>query len=257
MKFRGLFYRGFIPILILANLSSCSPRNIADINEHFRATFGGPVKKISQSRTPPPDLGSYPTVVNEPISPFLPPVQRQRPFPGQRPNQFGPESAASSYAPMEKLPEDIFDLTYSTQQLPPFVALGSEFDMIEVPSHDYYGINTGMKEKSYMIVGNLDLQKDVDQINNNRSETDIEISETLIKERQKQRQKYKMQKIFGEDVATLEKQKIKEEDILEAENKARKKRLEEEDPIKKAIALQVIQYNMQQNQPPAPPAQKK
>ena len=99
-----------------------------------------------------------------------------------------------------KLPADMFDLSYQPTITHPFRKSGFEFDLINIPPEDSYGVKTAMSEKEYLLVGNESLQKSVDQINSTKTQDDIEISEILIKEQQQLKRRQKMMKMFGEDV---------------------------------------------------------
>ena len=81
---------------------------------------------------------------------------------------------------------------------------------------DVYGVQTEMSEKSYLLAGNNSLQKNVDQINAEKTAEDIEMSEALINEQKQLRRKQRMQKTFGDDsleLALLENDSEKTEKI--------------------------------------------
>ena len=113
-----------------------------------------------------------------------------------------------------QFPQGMFDLRYRTRLSPPFRKSGFEFDRIKVPMKDAYGVKTEMSEKEYLLVGNESLQKNVDQINSQRSEDDIDNSEILIKEQKWLKRRRKMMRIFGEDSLEAELEN-KDDELLE------------------------------------------
>ena len=93
----------------------------------------------------------------------------------------------------------MFEISYQSSSHSPFRAVGSEFDLINIPSEDYYGVKTAMSEKFYFLPGNGLLQKNINSISSDRSKNDVEISEVLIKEQRMLRKKRDMIRIFGEN----------------------------------------------------------
>lgn len=262
MKLRGLINKGFIAIITLIILSSCSQDISLRVNKDFKSKYAEQVQMINAHRQNSRGGGGAPLNIedfNQDNNPFLArnsapspmmQMQAQNPRQDQRQSQRSTQREQDPNAP-QKIPQDVFDLNYNLALNPPFMVFGHEFDTIEIPSYDFYGIKSTMDDKPYLIAGNLALQKDIDFINNSRDDLDVEISETLIKEQKELRRQQKLKKIYSGEATELEKQKIKEENDVQTALDARKKRLAQEDPLKKAIALQVVQQNMRQNNPNA------
>ncbi|MBU6140847.1 MAG: hypothetical protein KGP29_04760 [Proteobacteria bacterium] len=88
-----------------------------------------------------------------------------------------------------KLPSDIFELSYNLALYPPFHKMGAEFDKISVPRYDAFGVSTEMSDKTYLLVGNNSLQRAVDSINSQKTDTDVEISKMLVREKKNMQRK--------------------------------------------------------------------
>jgi hypothetical protein len=120
---------------------------------------------------------------------------------------------AKSQSPSNSLPANMFEVRYETALYPPFRKIGAEFDRIEIPPADVYGVKTEMSEKSYLLAGNSSMQKNIDQIIAEKTDDEIEISETLIREQKLLKRKQKMIKIFGQD--SFESTSLDDEDAID------------------------------------------
>ncbi len=121
--------------------------------------------------------------------------------------------------PSNSLPKNIFELSYNLGTHVPFSTKGQEFDLIEIPANDSYGISTNGSEKEYLLASIESVQESVDLINSQRSESDIEISKSVIAETKELIRKNKTKKILaddeGQNLSNLEiDQQIKQENIL-------------------------------------------
>lgn len=235
---KEILFKNIALVIFLLGFSSCK---IETVNDNFREKYSKEVEKISASRSQSFDKPI--PVGMRPKQDFSAPIPQNKvlhsgqadapgseqyyanvdfeEYSGVRPKNHLPN--ASSYhqgrnAP--HLPDDMFDLSYKTRLNPAFRKSGFEFDMIKVPRKDAYGVKTAMSEKDYLLVGNDSLLKNVDQINSQRSEEDIEMSETLIKEQKILKRRQKMIKIFGEK-------------SLEADSVAKAKKLPNKKKMKK------------------------
>lgn len=96
------------------------------------------------------------------------------------------------------LPNNMFDLIYVTELHPAFRVRGAEFDAITIPPKDAYGIPTELEDKDYLLVGNLNLQQDLDQINAKRSHLDNQVSLAFIKTLREARREQMLKQILKE-----------------------------------------------------------
>jgi hypothetical protein len=112
-----------------------------------------------------------------------------------------------------RLPDDMFYITYNTQVHPPFSRIGKEFDQINIPRYDAYGVKTEMSEKIYLLAGNGNLQKTIDEVRNSRTADDPEISKILIEEANRIQNNKRARKIFGKvNYFELQAQNIRNKD---------------------------------------------
>lgn len=274
MKFRNHLTRGFLISLLI--LCSCAKKDASYLaNAEFEEKYSKEVQLINSNRKEPiidPVAEARKAIIEKRAS-----AQFDDPatllginggdklssaridtskFKITQPQNFTPNSQTfeegQALVAKNKLPSDIFDLVYITETSPPFTISGLAFDKIEIPERDFFGVKSTLNDKQYLLAGNEALQKDIDYINDKRTDDDIELSQIIIREQRELRKKQKLNKIFADDSSIVEKEKIKEENIAKEENGARKKRLAEEDPLKKSIALQIVQQNLRQNAPADP-----
>ncbi len=200
-------------------------------NDNFKKKYGQQVMSIQQKRqemfenTPKEIQNADYNTYNSSKNAFL--VSEEKPI--------DPTQQQS----VNKFPDDMFDVNYDTKNHSAFEFAGLEFDSIQIPPKDFYGVKSGFDDKQYFLAGNNILQKNIDNINNSRTQDDINISQTLIKEQKELRKQQKLSQIFAEDVSVIEKEKNKTQN----DNKISS----QEDMIKKSIALQIIERNLSQN----------
>lgn len=206
-------------LLMLNALASCGGDSVQEkYNANFAKKYGDVVSRINSTRTGPTQAAQSAIANN----------QNANSAPNQTTNNVS---------------DDMFDLTYNTSLSPPFVFSGIEFDVIKIPEKDYYGVPSTLNAKQYVMAGNQALQKNIDGIILAQNAEEVEFSETLIKEQKDLRKQQKLVKIFGEDSSFVEKEKIKHEnEVQKTETKP-----SFDDPIHKAIALQIIKQNFAQN----------
>ncbi len=213
MKLRGfsfIFISKIALIVALFCLASCKSDEDT-VNKTFNQKYGKEVERVRLDRLPP--QAQFPQEKLE----FTAPIERDfryannnlgadleqySNFEGALSQVFLQDADARNQAPSQM--GSIFDNPYRAPINVPFRKIGDEFDAIEVPEQDAYGVKTGMLEKEYLLVSKKLLQKNVDQINNSRSENDLEDSEALIAEQKQIKRKLKMIKIFGEEALELE-----------------------------------------------------
>ncbi len=101
--------------------------------------------------------------------------------------------------PSNQLPEDMFVVSYNTEPHPQYSYKKYEFNNIEIPNQDAYGVKTQLLQKPYMIAGNDNLQRSVDHLQKRINDENIELSKTIIAEKKQIRRQQKMAKTFGQD----------------------------------------------------------
>ncbi|MBM5783120.1 MAG: hypothetical protein FJ368_06870 [Pelagibacterales bacterium] len=211
-KIKILFCGKLWLFLLCLCSSSCEKKNV--INEAFKEKYGQEIERIKNDRTPTQDVKigtkynfESPTFENTTKASenrVVDPEQQYanvdvQEYSEVKPKQFFPDSNVYVEGKASQaLPDNIFDLSYNTTLSPPFRPVKSAFDLVQIPSYDYYGVRTALEEKQYTIVGNNYLQKNIDEIGATRSKEDIEISKILIAEQKKLKRQYRMEKIFGQ-----------------------------------------------------------
>lgn len=74
----------------------------------------------------------------------------------------------------------IFEIGYNTYLNKPFSVSGVEFDYIDIPELDSFGVRSSSGNKNYTLVPIQSLQEAIKVINQARTEEDIEFSKKLI-----------------------------------------------------------------------------
>lgn len=230
MKFSQKFLlKLLLPTFCFAGIFACSsPQNI---NETFEQKFGKQVEKIKAERTPPKssknEITSSPAPVLNDLYDSDSSGQNKNyyayvdvtKFDEKIPQHYFPNGESYEQEvvknPSNSLPQNMFDVSYNTVLYPPFRRIGAEFDRIEIPEKDAYGVKTAMSEKSYLLAGNDSLQKNIDQIISEKNSDEIEFSETLIREQKQLKRKEKMVKIFGRNAVELVSLDESKEDLKE------------------------------------------
>jgi hypothetical protein len=187
------------------------------VNDVFEKKYGKEIEKISLQRTPPKTSSKNDSKLNfeTPVAPIFNDPARSvnsayeqyyanvdaEEYAGTQPRNFFPDAGVYSQGKNApgSLPQNMFDIIYHTRLSPPFRRSGFEFDLINIPPRDAYGVVTAMSEKEYLLVGNASLQKNIDKIHSDKTAEDIEMSEILIKEQRQLRRRQKMIKVFGPD----------------------------------------------------------
>jgi hypothetical protein len=252
-SFKFLLF-SILPLLF----SSCTSNTLPTTNESFQKKYGKEVDKIKVERTPskqmqkdlttPQSFGQYESeVVADPSLPnseYYAYVDVSK-FGEKFPQRYLPDGEAYEQNrgknPSNSLPPDVFEVAYNVELYPAFRRVGAEFDGINIPKSDIYGVKTEISEKPYLLVGSNSLQKNLDHIETTRTAEDVEFSEILMKEQKQLRRKEKMIKIFGHDsieLASLEKSG-KENSTTEAiEKKSRSDKLKQASDLAKKPPVQ-------------------
>ncbi len=216
-------------LLLFASLISCTSVN--DVNEEFNKKYSREVEKYRSKRTSPQVIKNQTIVSKPPTREEVEEAVRKSTDQSyyayvnvaefgedQTPKKHFPDAEVyeltKSKNPSNQLPPNMFKVTYYTRAHPPFSYSGAEFDAIDIPKKDAYGVNTRLSKKTYLLAGRNSLQKNVDNIHNHRTTEDIEMSHILIKEKKELKRKREMVRIFGKESVDL----VKKENL--DENKA-------------------------------------
>jgi hypothetical protein len=203
-------------VFLLLIFLSCCDSGAKNYNKVFEEKYGKDIEKIKAERSQSKESQKTVTILYPPTEEELR-VMNKRSVQNQynytavsRFDEKIPQyyitnrnsyEAAESRNNIGSLPPDMFKIHYRTKLYSEFRHTGAEFDRIAIPAIDAYGVKTEMSEKLYLLTGKKSLQKNIDQINSERTKDDIEISKILIKEQKELRQKQKMQKIFGDEIS--------------------------------------------------------
>lgn len=217
-------------LIFLQVICSCSPSHSVDskANQSFREKYGKEIKRLNANRTVPKqqaqslknfaptlpeetryEVGGYNTDVEQSYAN----VDADE-YLDSKARQFFPDASNLAAKKNQQFPDDVFVMTYNTNLNSQFIKYGAEFDYINVPPYDVYGVRTKMSDKEYLLVGNNSLQKNIDQINNSRSASDVNISEILIKEQRQLKRKRRVLKTFGDNALEFS-DSVKEKNIEE------------------------------------------
>lgn len=205
-NFSASFFVNSAFIIALVGLASCRPNDDWDQNKTFSGRYSKDIEEIKASRIDPSTIKLDPNAKLE----FTAPVdQNSARYTNNNvavpeyytTQQFSNQMVAPSGF---QFPVEMFENNYNPPINSPFRKIGAEFDAIDVPRQDAYGVKAGMSEKEYLLVSRKLLQKNVDQINKQRTPDDVENSEILISEQKKLKRKEKMIKIFGQESVTVE-----------------------------------------------------
>lgn len=205
------FYKSIIKIniiLVLLFLSSCLKTSDVnffageEINKNFEKKFGPQIEEIKMGRAIE-EFDQGPEALNPKNANnlFSPENQFENGnnisnsfdyvdksyFGSPQPKQFFPSYETYQHGlnnnPNQGLSPKIFEISYNIFLNPPFNNLGEEFDYINIPKIDAFGVRSSSNNKNYTLVPIKSLEKAIAQINKSRTEEDIEFSKKIIAER--------------------------------------------------------------------------
>lgn len=217
MEFRKSANYIFLIFLIVCGCKSSSDEK--DINSVFKKRYGKEVTRINSDRILVNKDGKPLSAFEIKIIEIEDDLEKTGSYYGyidvnkfndeKMPQNFLPDGAlylkASPYNPSNSVPNGIFDIVYNTDLHPPFRKAGIEFDNIQIPDRDSYGVSTQTSQKSYIFVGNDTLQKNIDHVNRTRTKEDLEVIQEFISEKKNiRRQKQAKNQIDSFEVARLE-----------------------------------------------------
>jgi len=247
------FWLKLISILAFFTLTCCS--SLSDPNEEFKKKYGKEVEQIKLQRILPKqseqeikrridllppsseEIAQINFKASQGVFPYVDIVKfGQNPPQTYLPNQETYEQRRTNFG--NNLPANVFETSYQTGLYPPFTRPGTEFDRILIPARDAYGIATELLQKPYLLTGGRSLQKSVDQIIEQRSAEDVEMSQILIDEQKRLKQKQRMLKTFGpqdEEPDFIDSKKYQPEKIvMQKAEEPKKNQSPASDPTKKA-----------------------
>ncbi len=210
-----------VALLLTFFIISCS-KELPSVNKDFVKKYQKEVEKINEQRVLEKREGQETTFSQPPTEEevaenlakkveYFPYVDINRI--GDAPKQVNlpnREIYQQAGSPANSLPPNIFELSYNLALYPPFHKIGAEFDKINVPRSDAFGVTTELSGKSYLLVGNNSLQKSVDSINSQKTETDLEISAMLVQEKKKMQKQDMAKRNFGNQESADSSKKIPE-----------------------------------------------
>lgn len=213
MRMMGKFSLLKLP-LALASLALFSCSKQTDVNKTFNKKYSEEVKFIKSERT-------FPESKKKEILPLpLPSLEEFRNsddgklkntyryrniarFADKKDVNTSPNNESYENLADSNVPPNVFEANYNTSFHVPFRRAGVEFDYIEIPERDVYGVKTAMSDKHYLFPGNASLKKNIIQIKAEQTSDDIENSETIIKEQRLLKRKQRMIRNFGSDSSEL------------------------------------------------------
>ncbi len=180
-------YQNLTIILFFCLLQSCIAYvggRVSGGNEAFEKKYSREIKQLTKERSDQnkkkPDMKNYQVpdgqkdisqaqnpennFAYQEIVKFGNPKILQRFFPDSETYEQATQSGV-----INKLPPDIFEISYNTRLSPPFKRLGQEFDKIQIPSADVYGISSSNNEKSYLLASRSSIQKAISIIKSQRA----------------------------------------------------------------------------------------
>ena len=204
-----MIYKKYCYLLTLlsinASLPSCSssPEFKFSENETFQRKFGYQIEKIKRERTQSlPEKSSKNNLDPTQSSNLFVPIsqsdmgqdksnsfdyvdishigskQPQQHFPNYETYQQG-----IANNPDKDLSPRIFEISYNTYLNPPFDESSQEFDFIEIPETDSFGVKSSASYKNYTLVPLNSIQNAINTINLSKTVEDVEFSKKMIVEK--------------------------------------------------------------------------
>lgn len=199
-KYRWLF---FLLILICSSCSNHQEFNFSD-NSNFEKKFGNQVELINSERNFQQNSSSNNSDTLDPTNAVnlnIPIFQNENNddksnsfnyvdishFGMAQPRQYFPNyetyQQGARNNPNSNLSPRIFEISYNTYLNQPFDESGKDFDMIDIPEIDSYGVRSSSNNKNYNLVPIKSLQNAVKTINDSKTIDDIEFSKKIIVEK--------------------------------------------------------------------------
>ncbi len=161
---------------------------------HFKERYSKQVKEINKGRE---DSIAQNSLINN-VDKLLKPLEQGDNFPnkansfdyvdiapfGSSKKKYFPDyevyEQSKFSGPESQFSPKIFEIGYNTYLNQPFSVSGVEFDFIDIPESDSFGIKSSSSDKNYTLVPIKSIQEAIKIINNSRTDDDIEFSKKLI-----------------------------------------------------------------------------
>ncbi len=188
---KNIFFIYFL--LLTLSLNSCQ-FNEDPNNKFFNKKYSKKVKEINKER----DVSLKKNELVNNLDKLLKPSEQDDNFPsksnsfdyvdiapfGSNQKKYFPDyetyEQSKFSGPESKFSPKIFEIGYNTYLNQPFVVSGVEFDFIEIPEIDSFGIKSSSRSKNYTLVPIQSLQEAIKIINQTKTAEDIEFSKKLI-----------------------------------------------------------------------------
>jgi len=182
--------------LILFLLTSCSQYENQALkgNENFKKKFAKEVKSINKDRIAKNKSDTMAVNFETPYEQFYFPQDQNeltfdyyigsvyfgQPFPARSFPYY------ENYQPQQGIgtdPQRIFEIAYNSTANKPFQRIGLEFDSINIPVADKYGVPIHDNNKNYAFFQNDSLQKNISDIKQQQNSNQYLVSQKLIAEK--------------------------------------------------------------------------
>jgi|APGre2960657468_1045069.scaffolds.fasta_scaffold00669_8 hypothetical protein len=188
---KKIYFRIYF-VLLITSLTSCQLifKEIS-FNQKFEDQYSDDIEKISQSRNAPEspkeeleklltpslqsDTGLNGTNSFDYVGMSHFGSNQKKYFPDYETYEQGKFSN-----PSDQFSPKIFEIGYNTYLNQPFTKSGVEFDFIEIPESDSFGIKSSSTNKNYTLIPIRSLQDSIEIINKSKTAEDIEFSKKLI-----------------------------------------------------------------------------
>ena len=179
-------------VLLIINLTSCQLIfKKPSLNKKFEDQYSNAIEKINKSRN------AQPTPKEELEKLLTPTLQDNNDSDGANSfdyvgmSHFGSNQKKyfpdyETYEqrkfsnPSDQFSPKIFEIGYNTYLNQPFTKSGVEFDFIEIPESDSFGIKSSSTNKNYTLIPIRSLQDSIEIMNKSKTAEDIEFSKKLI-----------------------------------------------------------------------------
>lgn len=218
--------RPFLPLLVIFLISSCGSK--PTVNTDFEMKYGKSIEEIQAQRMEPQQRRFMNVVPSNQSSDwrdenfdpnsYFPHADMSHFDKKKLPQVFTPNGQESRVYVGEKIPDDMFVISYNLKNHSPYKKIGAEFDGIEIPDEDFYQVKTESSDKSYLLVKDDQIRNNLARTRKERSDQDIKNSEVIIAEYKEKTREEKMLNIFDEKKT----EEVKKSEAKKLEEKKKK-----------------------------------
>ena len=166
-------------------------------DKQFKERYSKQVKEINKERE---DSFAKNSLVNN-MDNLLNPMEQEDNFPnkannfdyvdiahfGSNKKKYFPDYEVYEHSklsgPESQFSPKIFEIGYNTHLNQPFSVSGVEFDFIDIPESDSFGVKSSSSNKNYTLVPIKSIQEAIKAINQSRTVDDVEFSKKIIVEK--------------------------------------------------------------------------